>query len=94
MAWGYERIKKGRGDFPRPFLLKHCHDRFYWSTSMTFAVCDVAPDSAAVTVTVYVPGTVVGFRAIEAVPVLLVSATDVAVIVTLLGRPAAIVGGV
>jgi hypothetical protein len=61
---------------------------------VTVGVCDAAPDSAAVTVTVYVPGTVVGFRAIEAVPVLLVSATAVAVIVTLVGRPAAIVGGV
>ena len=77
-----------------PFPIQDCHDRFYWSTSVTFAVCDVAPVSAAVTVTVYVPGTVVGFRAMEAVPVLLVSATAVAVIVTLLGRPAAIVGGV
>ena len=66
----------------------------YLSTSVTFAVCDVALASAAVTVTVYVPGTVVGLRAMEAVPVLLVSATAVAVIVTLLGRPAAIVGGV
>ena len=54
----------------------------------------VAPVSVAVTVTVYGPGTVVGLGAIEAVPVLLVSATAVAVIVTLVGRPAAIVGGV
>ena len=64
---------------------------------MTFAVCDVAPASDAVTVTVYpglASGNVVGFRAMEAVPVLLVSATAVAVIVTLVGRPAAIVGGV
>ena len=64
---------------------------------MTFAVCDVAPVSVAVTVTVYPglgSGSVVGFRAMEAVPVLLVSATEVAVIVIGDVRPAAIVGGV
>lgn len=54
----------------------------------------VEPVSIAVTLTLYMPGTVVGFRAMEAVPVLLVSAAAVAVIVTLVGRPAAIVGGV
>lgn len=76
-------------------MFKHCPNRFYWSTSVTFAVGEVvAPVSVAVTVTLYMPGTVVGLRAIEAVPVLLVSATAVAVIVTLVGRPAAIVGGV
>jgi len=39
-------------------------------------------------------GTVVGFRAMEAFPVLLVSATEVAVTVIGDVRPAAIVGGV
>ena len=86
--------KKGAECLRALFIFKHHHNTFYWSTMVTFAVCDVAPVSAAVTVTVYVPGTVVGFKAMEAVPVLLVSATAVAVIVTLVGRPAAIVGGV
>jgi len=77
------------------FTSDACHDRFYFTTSVTFVACDNAPVSDTFTVTLYpLLGTVVGFRAIEAVPVLLVSATDVAVIVTLLGRPAAIVGGV
>jgi hypothetical protein len=81
---------------PRPSVFKHSHDRFYFTTSVTLAVGEVvAPVSDAVTVTVYPGlGTVAGVRAMEAVPVLLVSATEVAVIVTLLGRPAAIVGGV
>jgi hypothetical protein len=57
-------------------------------------VFEVGPSVAVTVRRGYDPGSVVGFRAMEAVPVLLVSATDVAVMVTLLGRPAAIVGGV
>jgi hypothetical protein len=40
----------------------------YCETNETVAVCDVGP-SVAITVTVYVPGTVAGFKATVAIPV-------------------------
>jgi hypothetical protein len=50
--------------------------------------------SSAVTVTVYVPGTVAGVRLNEVCPFLVVSAWEVAVTTMLLGRPEAMVGAV
>lgn len=63
---------------------------------MTVGVAEDAPASVAVTVTVYPPftGTVVGVNVTVAEADLVESACDVAVTVTLPGRPAAMVGAV
>ena len=60
------------------------------------SVCVVgcATGSVAVTVTVYVPGSVAGLMVSVAEPVFVVSAAEVAVMVTVAGSPGATVGEV
>ena len=87
--------RKRRGFAPRPadYWLPATD---YCTTKLTACACAVGP-SAAVTVTWYPGagcGTVAGLRLTVAVALLLESACEVAVIVTVEGSPPAIVGAV